>query len=200
VYVWVLVAGAAVLHLLLVWYVGYHGARNPVPHQKAQLNLEIVPPKAEPPKPPQPSRPPPPRRQARQVLPAIRTATPVATDTPDVPSSEPPVAVAPAAAEPLPPPAPAPVTAPFGKAGYLDNPAPDYPAIGARQGWEGTVTLRVHVLVSGKPDVVEVQKSSGHRPLDEEAMRAVRGWTFAPAKRGDTPIDGWATVPIEFKL
>jgi hypothetical protein len=21
-----------------------------------------------------------------------------------------------------------------------------------------------------------------------------------PSKRGDTPIDGWATVPIEFKL
>jgi protein TonB len=49
-------------------------------------------------------------------------------------------------------------------------------------------------------DAVEVQKSSGHKLLDEEAMATVRAWQFTPSKRGTTPIDGWATVPIEFKL
>jgi protein TonB len=82
----------------------------------------------------------------------------------------------------------------------LNNPPPNYPASAARQGWQGTVLLKVRVLSTGRVDSVEVQKSSGHKQLDEEAMTTVRGWQFAPSKRGDTPIDGWATVPIEFKL
>src|ERR1700722_8134127 len=42
IYVWALIAGAAAVHLLLVWYVAYHGARHPTQRHKAQLNLEIV--------------------------------------------------------------------------------------------------------------------------------------------------------------
>ncbi len=34
----------------------------------------------------------------------------------------------------------------MGRAGYLNNPAPDYPAPAVRQGWQGTVLLRVRVL------------------------------------------------------
>jgi len=45
-----------------------------------------------------------------------------------------------------------------------------------------------------------VQKSSGSQPLDDAALLTVKKWLFTPSKRGDTPIDGWATVPIEFKL
>jgi protein TonB len=25
-------------------------------------------------------------------------------------------------------------------------------------------------------------------------------WTFDPARRGQTPVDGWVTVPLNFKL
>jgi protein TonB len=91
------------------------------------------------------------------------------------------------------------VTAAFGRAGYLNNPPPEYPPAALRQGWQGTVTLRVRVLRTGQVESIEVQKSSGRKLLDDEAARTVRGWLFAPSKRGDTPIDGWATVPIEFK-
>jgi protein TonB len=92
------------------------------------------------------------------------------------------------------------VTAPFGRAGYLNNPPPQYPGTAARNGWQGTVLLRVRVLSTGQVDTVEVQKSSGFKLLDEEAKATVRTWQFTPSKRGTTPIDGWATVPIEFKL
>jgi len=47
---------------------------------------------------------------------------------------------------------------------------------------------------------VEVQESSGRRILDEQAARTVKNWVFTPSRRGATPIDGWATVPIEFSL
>jgi len=105
-------------------------------------------------------------------------------------------------AAPAAPPQPKPeaITAPFGRAGYLNNPPPAYPAAASRQGWQGTVVLRVRVLSNGKVDLVEVQKSSGHKVLDEEAMATVRSWVFTPAKRGEFAIDGWASVPIEFKL
>ncbi|MBV8806428.1 MAG: energy transducer TonB, partial [Sinobacteraceae bacterium] len=72
--------------------------------------------------------------------------------------------------------------------------------LAARNGWQGTVLLKVRVLSTGQVDTVEVEKSSGFKLLDEEAKATVRSWQFMPSKRGSTPIDGWATVPIEFKL
>ncbi len=201
-YSWALLALAAALHVGALWYLGHHVSSSATPTRKTELALDIAappPPKVEPPKPPPPK---PQEQRVARAVPQIQAAVPTPSDTPAVATDEPPVAAAPsAAAEPAPAPSPpAAVSAPFGKAGYLNNPSPDYPAQAARQGWQGTVTLRVHVLSTGKPDAVEVQRSSGHRPLDEEAIRAVKGWSFLPAKRGDTPIDGWATVPIEFRL
>ena len=113
----------------------------------------------------------------------------------------PPVQSAPPA--PPPPPKPKPVekvTPPRGSAGYLNNPTTDYPEVAAERGWEGRVVLKVHVLASGRPDSVSIVSSSGHDILDSEAVSTVKKWTFAPAKRGDTPTDGWVNVPINFKL
>lgn len=198
-YTWALLALALALHAGGIWYFEYRVGAPAKQVRKTELALEIAPPsppKVEPPKPP------PPKPQVQHVahlVPQIQEAVSTPSDTPVIPTNAPAVAVAPSqSAEPAPPPAP--ITAPFGKAGYLNNPPPDYPPQAARQGWQGTVTLRVHVLSTGKPDAVEVQRTSGHRPLDDEAIRAVKEWSFLPAKRGDTPIDGWATVPIEFRL
>jgi protein TonB len=199
-YVWWLLGAAIVLHGLGAWYVATRPPKDTLRAPKHEVSVALErpkppPPKVEPPKPQQrqPQRP-------TQVLPPIETAAPVASE-PDAVSAIP--------AEPAPPPAapapPAPVaeipvTAPFGRAGYLNNPPPAYPAIAMRQGWQGTVVLRVRVLASGRPASVEVQKSSGRKVLDDAAVQTVQAWSFAPAKRGDTPIDGWATVPIEFKV
>ena len=201
---WILVAAIAALaiglHAGVVWYVATHPEATQTRPRKHGVAVQIVvpppPPKVETPKPP------PQRLVKRQVLPQIEAPKPDAPVVETAPIA-PPVAVAPSAPEAAPPPPPPPpeaVTAPFGRAGYLNNPPPDYPATAARQGWQGTVLLRVRVLSTGRVDAVEVQKSSGHKLLDEEALATVRGWQFTPSKRGDTPIDGWATVPIEFKL
>jgi protein TonB len=164
--------------------------------------------------------PPPPKLQAPQ--PVHRTVTPPKpTPTPPVKSAEPAPSTTPAPthAEDSAPPtaaatsnqtaAPAPAarssksvhdTPPSGDAAYLHNPAPDYPAAAQDQGWEGRVLLRVHVLASGQPDSVTVATSSGKRVLDEAALAAVRRWAFVPAKRGDEAVDGYVTVPLDFKL
>ncbi len=196
---------AIVLHAALVWHVTHHVQARSVP-TRHQVEVQIVtPPKPPPPKiePPKPLKPPPPRtRVVRQPVPQIQTAVPDKPVVDSAPAEAPVEVASPALPPPPPPPPPEPeqVTAPFGRAGYLNNPPPDYPATAARQGWQGTVLLRVRVLSTGKVDSVEVQKSSGHKILDEQAIATVRGWLFAPSKRGATPIDGWATVPIEFKL
>ena len=120
------------------------------------------------------------------------------------PAEQPPAPPAPAqpVAAPAPPapPAPKPVTPASASAGYLKNPAPEYPSLAMRRGWEGTVVLRVHVLASGKPGEIQIQKSSGRDQLDDAALAAVKRWSFVPAKQGDVAQDGWVSVPIDFKI
>jgi protein TonB len=92
------------------------------------------------------------------------------------------------------------VTAPTAGADYLHNPAPEYPDLAQEMAWEGKVLLKVHVQADGKPNTVSLAKSSGHKELDDAAIKAVNKWSFVPAMRGDTPVDGWVTVPISFNL
>jgi protein TonB len=143
---------------------------------------------------PQPPKPkPPPKQVVQRVQPPPEPETVAEVDDDPPP--------APVKAAPPPPPVVEKVTPPSGSAGYLHNPAPEYPSIAEEEGWEGRVILKVHVLASGRPDSVTVQKSSGHDVLDQAAVRTVKGsWHFAPAKRGDTPTDGWVSVPIVFNL
>lgn len=183
-------------------------------HHEVEIEFvkpEIVPPPhIDPPKPP----PPPPPKVVHQAappkpVPVLHTApaeqniapndltVPENTEAPKTP--EPVVASAETPAPP-PPKVEEPVTEATGYASYLHNPPPEYPAFAQRQGWEGTVLLHVHVLASGKADKVDVKQSSGRKTLDDAALASVKNWTFVPSKRGNNPIDGWATVPIEFKL
>lgn len=147
------------------------------------------------PKLPPPPAPAKPKAAAKPVESRPAPAKAEATPAPAVASpAAPVVAAAPAA------PAQAPLTPPSAGAGYLRNPAPDYPALAQRRGWEGTVLLRVHVLPTGKPSEIQIQTSSGRDLLDEAAVAAVQRWSFVPAKRGDVAQSGWVSVPIDFKL
>ncbi|MCB5187356.1 TonB family protein [Methylobacillus caricis] len=184
--------------------------------QPKRVEIEIIKPVIEPPpevKPPPPPPPPPPKKveppkpkpqpalKTPEAEPDIKPDDIVVQENTTAEKTTGPVEAAPP--EPPAPPAPPkeePVTEATGYAGYLNNPAPKYPSFAQRQGWQGTVTLRVRVLANGRVQSVEVKKSSGRKTLDDAAIEAVKGWEFAPSKRGNTPIDGWATVPIEFKL
>jgi protein TonB len=110
----------------------------------------------------------------------------------------------PAPLVPAVPPAPAAVPAQLipahEGANYLKNPRPEYPGLARRQGWEGTTLLRVQVAENGRPLSVQVQRTSGRDTLDDAAKRAVSKWSFVPATRGDSPVAGWVTVPIVFRL
>ena len=75
-----------------------------------------------------------------------------------------------------------------------------YPRIAKKEGWEGTVTLLVVVDVKGKPAKITVDKSSGHKVLDNAAIHAVRKWIFSPAKDGNIPIRSSVKLPVHFSL
>lgn len=83
---------------------------------------------------------------------------------------------------------------------YHINPAPSYPSIARRKGWEGTVFLRVFVKETGLAGEIAVERSSGYKILDETALETVRSWEFVPAKTGAAPFASWVTVPVQFTL
>jgi protein TonB len=83
---------------------------------------------------------------------------------------------------------------------YLNNPRPAYPLAARRLGIEGVVLLRVQVSSAGAPEQVDISRSSGAQVLDEAALKAVQGWSFVPAKRGNTAVAHWVEVPIRFQL
>ncbi len=202
---------AVLLVLLLVGVahlaVGWQFLNQPEPViTKAEIppmTMEFYrPPVEQPPEPPQPREEPPPPKPE----PVVEKPKPVIKKTPPKPVEPLP--------EPVnevvePEPAPAPVSPPPAEpvliqasadAGYLRNPAPRYPDLAQRQGWEGTVVLNVHVLANGRPSAVEIKESSGHKMLDDSALQTVKRWRFVPAKRGDVATDSWVEVPIDFRL
>jgi periplasmic protein TonB len=193
---WALVAVAVLTaHGVGVWYGNHVSLVSDAKPRKSELAIEIVrPPK---PLPPKVEPPPPPKKTPPRAPPPIQTAAVVPSEAPIAAPVETVAAVAPA--EPAPPP-PEPVKPAFGGIGYKNNPPPDYPTLAVRQGWQGTVLLRVRVLQSGAVESIEVVKSSGKKVLDDAAIHTVERWVFAPSTRGTTPVDGFATVPIEFKL
>ncbi|UVE19444.1 energy transducer TonB [Pseudomonas sp. LS44] len=207
-------AFALVLHGALIYWLAQRPAPvlPEVPVEIPPMTIEFAspaPPVVEPPPPEpivQPVEPPPPPVEELAVKPPPKPLPKLKPKpVPPPPKAAPkPVEPAPAAKEVAaptpPPPAAVPVTPPTANAGYLRNPAPEYPSLAQRRGWEGTVLLRVHVLANGKPSEIQLQTSSGRESLDEAAVRAVKRWSFVPAKRGDVAQDGWVSVPIDFRL
>lgn len=85
-------------------------------------------------------------------------------------------------------------------ADYLNNPAPSYPPLSRRLREQGTVLLRVYVLPTGLPEVVELKSSSGCERLDQSALAAVRKWKFTPAQSAGRSVGAWVVVPVAFSL
>ena len=191
------------LHITIVALVNRPMEIKPLPRKVPEMALEIAPPppppQVEPPKPvPQAVQPKAAPRPLPANLPVVQNPVPNSDPSPDAVQVA--QATPPAPPAPPPPPAPEPITEPKGFAGYLNNPAPSYPSVAQLHRLQGRVVLKVHVLASGQPDSVDVAQSSGYDVLDQAAVKAVTGWVFDPAKRGTKPIDGWVTVPINFKL
>ncbi|MET0964252.1 MAG: energy transducer TonB [Noviherbaspirillum sp.] len=148
------------------------------------------------PSPPKPTPTPAPAPEPSEK--AISTPAPPVAATPAAP--EPQAAAAPAA--PPAPPAPAAPAPPKTVSGveYIQPPQPDYPPIAKRMGEEGKVMLRVLVSDRGRPEKVDVQKSSGFARLDEAARQAALRAMFKPHLEDGRPVAVYALIPINFSI
>lgn len=97
--------------------------------------------------------------------------------------------------EPVPPQEPV-VTMPR----YRQNPPPLYPAKARRRGYRGVTVLSAEILEDGSVGELKVTTSSGHEILDDAALRAVKTWTFEPARENGVPVSWWVDIPVRFEL
>lgn len=81
-----------------------------------------------------------------------------------------------------------------------DNEPPNYPDHDRRLGHEGVVVLTVAVAATGDVYRVDLKSPCPHPGLNREAVRAVRGWRFEPARRHGQPVSSETDVEIEFRL
>jgi TonB family protein len=88
----------------------------------------------------------------------------------------------------------------FVQVGYAYSPKPEYPDSARREGKEGRVTLRVLVDEQGRSKSVEVNRSSGSQALDQAAADVIQRWRFSPARSGNTPVESWVKILIDFQL
>ena len=77
-------------------------------------------------------------------------------------------------------------------------PEPRYPEWEREAGIEGRVLLEALVARDGR--VLTVRVREGEKGLSEEAVKAVRGWKFRPARWNGKAVAAWVAIPILFRL
>jgi protein TonB len=78
------------------------------------------------------------------------------------------------------------------------SPAPRYPVEWQRQGWSGTVLLRLTIGPAGRVEQVELESSSGFPELDRSAMQATRQWTGRPRLLNGKAVASQVLLPVVF--
>lgn len=74
------------------------------------------------------------------------------------------------------------------------NQPPTYPMEARKQGLSGRVILNYFVTETGGVKDITVTQSSGHKVLDDEAVRAISGFRFYPGQ------EGWTEHSVKFNL
>jgi len=75
-----------------------------------------------------------------------------------------------------------------------DNPLPNYPEEALKNKWEGRVEVLYYVDPAGFVEKIQLKKSSGHKVLDNTALRALSRYRYEPGQ------EGWVRHPVEFFL
>lgn len=75
-----------------------------------------------------------------------------------------------------------------------------YPRWALKQGWQGELVVAVEILENGSVGRWQIMQATGHRSLDEAAVKAVRTWRFEPGKLRGKPIVSCIQIPIRFRV
>lgn len=88
----------------------------------------------------------------------------------------------------------------FQNARCASCPSPSYPPLARARGLDGEVVLNVQILSDGRVGDVYVVSSPGHPLLENEAIAAVKSWTFFPATEDGQAVSSNKKVRIPFRL
>jgi len=92
------------------------------------------------------------------------------------------------------------LTGPVADRPLLSFRKPDYPEWAKDEAVEGSVTIYFVVLPDGRiKENIMVQKTSGFRDFDDNAVSALRSWRFEPLKGGATG-EQWGTITFHYRL
>ncbi len=76
----------------------------------------------------------------------------------------------------------------------------DYPLAAQLQKIEGETLVGVFVSADGRAEEVTLVESSGHKELDDAALRFARTLTFQPALLDNKPISAWTRLLLRYRL
>ncbi len=83
----------------------------------------------------------------------------------------------------------------------IEKVQPEYPEIARQARLTGRVVLQFVISQSGEVEDVEVVwVDKPHIGFETAAVAAVRQWRYEPARMGDTPVDVYTTMIVEFNL
>jgi protein TonB len=68
------------------------------------------------------------------------------------------------------------------------NPSPEYPDMAIFLGYQGAAIIRINVTPKGLSSGVQVVRSSGHKILDESALKTLKKWRFTATNQADSVI------------
>ncbi len=204
-------AGAVAVHALVLPIPVPTSAVQAAVEPPARAVFEIVDRKLSLPDPPTPVEPPVRPREAAVTIPVPEI------DAPEPLPSETPLPIADPAVEDLdgavftripdgPPPAPTPVPedGPVYVGGdveppeALHAPPPRYPELAQRLGRDGLVVVQAVIDRQGRVRDVRVLRGAPYG-MTEEAVEAVRGWRFRPARRGGEPVAVYYQLTVRFR-
>lgn len=83
---------------------------------------------------------------------------------------------------------------------YLAEPMLSYPRISRELGEQGVVRLKVLVDEQGRPQDIEVARSSGYPRLDQQAVQAMKKARFQPHLEDGQARKVWVVAPLTFNL
>ncbi|UCH82880.1 MAG: TonB family protein [Candidatus Latescibacterota bacterium] len=92
------------------------------------------------------------------------------------------------------------LTGPVADRPVLSYDVPDYPEWAKKEAVEGSVTIYFVVLPDGSvKENIMVEKTAGFADFDDNAVRALLSWRFAPLKGGGTG-EQWGTITFNYRL
>ncbi|MEO1696760.1 MAG: energy transducer TonB [Planctomycetota bacterium] len=178
------------------------GARSVLALEPDATPIERVRPEEAPPPPPV-AEPPPPEPEPEPLDVPLETRRPEPEPVPEAP--EPELTKAPTTDDvelvsPVQQEASSSVRTRASSEGFV-NTDPPYPIRAMQRRMEGTVLLDVTIGTDGRVVRVELSESSGHRILDDQALKYVKRWRFTPARDGSgAAVEDTLQLPIRFFL